>query len=209
MKQKLFDIFKRLYKQFGAQHWWPADTKDEVVIGAVLTQNTAWVNVERAIQRLRGSNLLTLESIAGENIEKLKECIKPAGFFNQKAEYLRNVAIFFTRSGGFEKLSQLDVWDLRRLLLNIKGIGKETADSIVLYAFGKPIFVVDAYTKRIVMRHNLSVDLSYDSIQKLFMENLPLDTELFGEYHALLVKVSKEYCKKRPLCVNCPLEDLF
>ncbi len=206
MKEKLLEIFNRLYKRFGPQYWWPAETEDEVVIGAILTQNTAWKNVERALNNLRNNNLLGLEKLSKSNIETIKRLIKPAGFFNQKAIYLKNISDFFLESGGFVKLSEIDTETLRHKLLNIKGIGKETADSILLYAFKKPIFVVDAYTKRLVERHNLCSYSNYDEVQELFMENLPLDEKLFNEYHALIVKLAKEFCKKKPVCNNCPLE---
>jgi len=208
MRELLLEIFNRLYKKFGEQHWWPADTKDEVVIGAVLTQNTAWNNVEKAIANLKKAGVLSLSDIARVNEELLKELIKPAGFFNQKALYLKNVAYFIKNHGGFPHLSKKSTHELRKMLLSVKGVGKETADSILLYAFERPVFVVDAYTKRVVSRHKLSEDLTYDNIQKLFMENLPLDVNLFNEYHALIVKLAKEYCKKKPLCKGCPLEGL-
>ena len=208
MRELLLEIFNRLYKKFGEQHWWPADTKDEVVIGAVLTQNTAWNNVEKAIANLKKAGVLSLSDIARVDEELLKELIKPAGFFNQKALYLKNVANFIENHGGFPHLSKKSTHELRKMFLSVKGVGKETADSILLYAFERPVFVVDAYTKRVVSRHKLSEDLTYDSIQKLFMENLPLDVNLFNEYHALIVKLAKEYCKKKPLCKGCPLEGL-
>ena len=208
MRELLLEIFNRLYKKFGEQHWWPADTKDEVVIGAVLTQNTAWNNVEKAIANLKKAGVLSLSDIARVNEELLKELIKPAGFFNQKALYLKNVAYFIKNHGGFPHLSKKSTHELRKMFLSVKGVGKETADSILLYAFERPVFVVDAYTKRVVSRHKLSEDLTYDNIQKLFMENLPLDVNLFNEYHALIVKLAKEYCKKKPLCKGCPLEGL-
>lgn len=208
VKGVLMDIFNRLYRRFGEQHWWPAETKDEVVIGAVLTQNTAWSNVEKAIENLKKAGVLSLSDVVRVNDELLKELIKPAGFFNQKALYLKNIANFIENHGGFLSLSKRDTIELRRMLLSVKGIGKETADSILLYAFERAVFVVDAYTKRLVSRHGLTEDLSYDGVQKLFVENLPLDVELFNEYHALIVKLAKVYCKKKPICSGCPLEGL-
>ncbi len=208
MREMLTEIFNRLYEKFGEQHWWPADTKDEVVIGAVLTQNTAWSNVEKAIVNLKKAGVLSLKDIVCVDEGLLKELIKPAGFFNQKAIYLKNVANFIENHGGFSHLSKKSTHELRRMLLSVKGVGKETADSILLYAFERPVFVVDAYTKRLVSRHRLSEDLTYDSLQGLFMENLPLDVNLFNEYHALIVKLAKVYCKKKPLCRGCPLEGL-
>ncbi len=208
MKEKLVEIFEKLYERFGSQHWWPAQTEDEVIIGAVLTQNTAWRNVERALANLRNNGLLELNRLSEAKIETIKELIKPAGFFNQKAIYLKNISDFFVENGGVKQLSGLDTKTLRQKLLDVKGIGKETADSILLYAFKRPIFVVDAYTKRLIERHKLCNCSSYDEIQNLFMENLPLDEKLFNEYHALIVKLAKEFCKKKPVCKGCPLEGL-
>ncbi len=208
MKEKLLEIFNRLYERFGPQHWWPAKTRDEVVIGAILTQNTAWKNVENALDNLKDNGLLELKKLYKMDTETIKELIKPAGFFNQKAEYLKNISKFFVENRGFEELSKLDTKALRQKLLNVKGVGKETADSILLYAFEKPISVVDAYTKRLVKRHKLCECSNYDEIQNLFMENLPLDEELFNEYHALIVKLAKEFCRKKPICNGCPLEGI-
>ena len=202
------EIFEKLYERFGPQHWWPAQTEDEVIIGAVLTQNTAWRNVERALANLRNNGLLELKRLSEANIETIKKLIKPAGFFNQKAIYLKNISDFFVENGGLKQLSGLDTKTLRQKLLDIKGVGKETADSILLYAFKRPIFVIDAYTKRLIERHKLCNCSSYDEIQNLFMENLPLDEKLFNEYHALIVKLAKEFCKKKPVCKGCPLEGL-
>ncbi len=209
MKEKLLKIFNRLLDRFGKQHWWPAQTRDEVVIGAVLTQNTAWINVERAIENLKKEGLITLKAIYHCDIKALREFIKPAGFFNQKSIYLKNIATFFVKNGGFDLLDDLGTDELRKRLLAVKGVGKETADSILLYAFKRPVFVVDAYTKRLVARHKLQDKLDYDSIQMLFMKNLPLDVSLFNEYHALIVKLGKEFCKNKPMCKGCPLEDLL
>ena len=205
MKEKLLEIYGKLLDRFSYQNWWPAQTKDEMVIGAILTQNTAWSNVEKAILSLKNANLCSLYKIHTSNFDKLKECIKPAGFFNQKAQYLKNTAEFFVENGSFYKLNSFDTQTLRRMLLSITGIGRETADSILLYAFNRAIFVVDAYTKRLIKRHGLSDKLNYDDVQNLFMQNLERDTKLFGEYHALIVKNAKEFCRSKPLCENCPL----
>ncbi len=205
----MIDIFHRLLDRYSNQNWWPADTKDEIVIGAVLTQNTAWRNVERAIENLKRSNLCSLDGINSADIDVLKENIKPAGFFNQKASYLKNIAAFFCQHGGFDGLNRLDTARLRKMLLSVKGIGKETADSILLYVFDRPIFVVDAYTKRLLKRHGIAHEAEYDQIQRIFMENLPCDVGLFKEYHALIVRNAKEFCKTRPDCSGCPLEGLL
>lgn len=206
LKNKLFIIYNRLLERFSYQYWWPGETKDEIVIGALLTQNTAWSNVEKAIENLKHNNICSLEAIFYADIDIVKNSIKSAGFFNQKSRYLKNIAEFFVKSGSFLKLSQMDTYILREKLLGVKGIGKETADSILLYAFERPIFVVDAYTKRLVIRHSLSEKIDYDSLQALFMNNLDSRAELFNEYHALIVKNAKEFCKTKPQCSGCPLK---
>ncbi len=205
MKHKLIEIYDKLLKEFSYQHWWPAQSKDEIVIGAILTQNTAWKNVEKAIDNLKSLDLCTLDAIYKSDTDIIGRCIKPAGFFNQKSVYLKNIAKFFVINGSVEGLSELSTKELRRRLLDVKGIGKETADSILLYVFKRPVFVVDAYTKRLIKRHNLSINTDYDSIQKLFEDNLGKDVEVFCEYHALIVKNAKEFCRTKPLCDRCPL----
>ena len=202
-------IYEKLFEFYGPQHWWPAEDKEEIIIGAVLTQNTAWKNVEKAIQNLKAKNLCSLAAIFETDIEELKDAIKPAGFFNQKSIYLKNISRFFKEEGGVEKLSNFQTEKLRKKLLNVKGIGKETADSILLYAFQRPIFVIDAYTKRLAERHKLTEKLDYDSLQRLFTNNLPKDHQLFNEYHALIVKNAKEFCRKKPDCKNCPLKEFL
>ncbi len=205
-KNKLLEIYDKLFERYSYQHWWPAVTKDEIVIGAILTQNTAWSNVEKAVENLKNSGICSLEAVFYTDIDSIKENIKPAGFFNQKSVYLKNISEFFVKNGSFNKLSRLDTNRLRSELLKIKGIGKETADSILLYAFGRAVFVVDAYTKRLILRHNLLKSNDYDTIQDFFEDNLPKDVELFNEYHALIVKNAKEFCRTKPKCSGCPLE---
>ncbi len=206
MRDKLLDIYDKLLERYSNQHWWPAATKEEVVIGAILTQNTSWANVEKAIENLKQQGICSFAGICNIDTEQLKTFIKPAGFFNQKAEYLKNTAVFFLENGSINGLKKQDTKTLREKLLKIKGIGKETADSILLYALDKPVFVVDAYTKRLIKRHNLSKNTDYDSIQRLFEENLEKDTALFNEFHALIVRNAKEFCTKKPQCRGCPLE---
>ncbi len=208
MKNKLTEIYNKLFEKFSNQNWWPAKTKEEIIIGAILTQNTAWSNVEKAINSLKKENLCSFEGILDANMKKLKNCIKPAGFFNQKALYLKNTALFFVKKGGIKNLSSVDTNTLRDWLLNIKGVGKETADSILLYAFERPVFVVDTYTKRLVERHGLLKQPTYENTQKLFEDNLDRDALLFNEYHALIVKNAKVFCRKKPLCDNCPLKEI-
>lgn len=206
MKKVLLEIFDRLKKSFSNQDWWPGNTKDEIIIGAILTQNTNWKNVEKSIENLRDNNLLSLKKIKDLNIIRLEELIRPSGFYKVKALYLKEVAKNLHPS----KIKESNLKDARKELLLMKGIGKETADSILLYAFEKPIFVVDAYTKRIFSRIGF-IDKSdkYDNVQDFFMDNLPSNTKLFNEYHALIVILAKNFCsKKNPLCDDCPIGDL-
>ena len=180
------------------------------MIGAVLTQNTAWTNVERAIENLKQERLLTPARLANVPTRKLARLIRPSGYFNVKARRLKHVLAFLQdhASGSIRRLFSGDALELRGKLLRVHGIGPETADSILLYAGAKPFFVVDAYTKRIFSRHGLmGPDADYERVQRLFMDNLPKDTQLYNEYHALIVRIGKERCKKtRPLCKECPLE---
>ncbi|MDI6850866.1 MAG: endonuclease III domain-containing protein [bacterium] len=207
MKETLEKLFELLYSHFGSQHWWPGETELEIIVGAVLTQNTAWKNVEKAIENLKRAGKLDLSTLYLTNESELAELIRPSGFFKLKAIRLKNLIDFLFRAGGIDALKEKDFYGLREMLLRIKGIGPETADSILLYALGKPVFVVDAYTRRILKRVGLieKEKVSYAEIQQLFMKNLPLDVQLYNEYHALLVKLGKTYCTKRnPNCVSCP-----
>lgn len=209
--KKLIRIYKKLYNFFGKQNWWPARTKLEVIVGAMLTQNTAWPNVEKAISNLRGKGLLSLGKLGSLKIDELASLIRPAGYFNVKARRLKNLLEFMQKQfrGDLRNMQKIDTCQLRNQLLSVNGVGPETADSILLYAFNKPIFVVDAYTKRIFSRLKMvSLDSSYDEIQKLFMKDLSLNTPLFNEYHALIVRLVKDYCKKnKPKCDECPIKD--
>ncbi|MCX7926632.1 MAG: endonuclease III domain-containing protein [Candidatus Omnitrophica bacterium] len=203
-------IYEKLFEHFGPQHWWPAESAFEVMVGAILTQNTSWNNVERAIKNLKKEKLLSPQKLYSLSVAKLGLHIRSCGYYNIKAERLRNFLSFFLKKykGSIKRMAKQKLAILRKELLSIKGIGKETADSILLYALNKPIFVVDAYTKRIFSRHNLiSEDATYDEVQKLCMDWLPTDTSLFNEFHALLVKLAKEYClKSKPRCQRCPLK---
>lgn len=201
-------IFTTLYKTFGSQGWWPADTPFEVAVGAILTQNTNWKNVQKAIHNLKDKRMLSPKSIYFAKEETIAELIKPSGYFNVKTKRLKNFVNFIVEecNGSLMNLSKLDKLEIRDKLLSISGIGKETADSIILYSLKKPIFVIDAYTKRLLLRHSIiDKDLSYDECQILFHNNLNEDVQLFNEYHALIVRVGKEFCKKTPNCVACPL----
>jgi endonuclease-3 related protein len=210
MNNKLFDIYTVLYDHFGPQHWWPGDTSFEVMVGAVLTQNTNWNNVSRAIANLNEDNLLSLPALVELPIEALAEKIRPAGYYNLKAGRLKNLlnCINDRFEGRVDDFLAQDVETLHRVLLEVKGIGPETADSIILYAAEKLSFVTDAYTHRILFRQGLlAEDDGYHEIQELFHSSLPAEVPLYNEYHALLVRLGKEFCKKtNPRCETCPLE---
>ena len=206
---KIIEIYHKLYRAFGPQHWWPGDSPFEIAVGAILTQNTNWANVEKAIASLKNKRSLSAKGIHEVKTEKLALYIKPAGYFNVKARRLKAFIHFLINeyhgSMGRMKNEKLDT--LRTKLLNVHGIGPETADSILLYALDNPVFVIDAYTKRALSRHSvINHDESYERIQDLFHETLKRDTELFNEYHALFVRLGKTYCRKKPLCDGCPLE---
>ncbi len=224
----LKEIYSILYQEYGPQGWWPipslagtqgfdahgyhprdythpkTDTRRwEIVLGAILTQNTAWKNVEKALANLRAAEVTSKERILACSAKKLASLIRPAGYFNQKAERLKIVARFFLEHPDTFKL---DTATMRQTLLGIKGIGPETADSIILYAAKRPQFVIDAYTRRILSRVGLTEkDAAYNGLQQHIMEELPPDEKLFNEYHALLVEHAKRYCRTEPLCETCPL----
>lgn len=205
--------YRLLLAAYGPQHWWPGDTPFEVMVGAVLTQNTAWGNVERAIERLRAAGLLSVEAILGLPDGELAELIRPAGYYNVKARRLKALCAFLAGQGVAEAPQQLralaPLAELRRRLLAVHGVGEETADSILLYALDLPIFVVDAYTRRIFSRLGLlSGQESYGQIQQAFQAHLPADVALYNEYHALIVHLGKSVCRPRPRCGECPLQGL-
>jgi len=204
-------IYERLYKHFGPQHWWPGETPFEVIVGAILTQNTAWSNVEKAISNLKSNNLLTPKALKHVPLSRLAKLIRPSGYYNQKTAKLKNFVdfLFDNYGGSLEEMFNEDYLLLRAKLLKINGIGLETADSILLYAASKPLFVVDAYTKRVLTRHNLvQADAGYTEIQNYFMDSLAPETKLFNEFHALIVRLGKDVCKTKPDCPNCPLRDI-
>lgn len=206
---ELLDVYNKLESHFGQQHWWPADTAFEVVVGAILTQNTSWKNVEKAIGNLKDEDVLSPEGIYGVPVERLETFLIPSGFFRVKTVRLKSFINFlFEKYGGkLDGLLSLEPALLRDELLGIKGIGKETADSIILYAADKPAFVVDAYTRRVFERLGmLEKDAAYDEIKQMFEEHLPVDTRIYNRFHALIVKLAKDTCKKRPVCEECPLE---
>jgi endonuclease-3 related protein len=207
--ERIKGFYNVLFKRYGSQGWWPAETTLECILGTILTQNTSWRNVEKALQNLKKENLISIDKLCAVPTHVLAGLIRPSGYFNQKAIKIKNFIKFIKESynGKLEKMFKEDPNKLRKKLLGIKGIGPETADSILLYAGKKPIFVVDTYTYRILSRHALIPEHSdYGEIQEIFMDGLPNDTRLFNEYHALLVKVGKEHCKKIAFCEGCPLE---
>ncbi len=206
--ERLQRLYRLLLESFGPQHWWPGETPFEVLVGAVLTQNTSWRGVARAIANLKREGVLSLEGLLGLEPERLAGLIRPAGYFNLKQRRLRNLLELLQGEfgGDLDRLFALPWEDARRVLLSSNGVGPETADSILLYAGGKPVFVVDAYTFRILGRHGFAVEeMDYHQVQALFMEHLPRRADMFNEFHALLVKLGKDYCKKgKPLCQDCP-----
>ena len=206
---QLIDIYHALLERFGPQHWWPGETEFEMMVGAVLTQNTNWGNVEKALTNLKNAGLLTADKIDKLPPQRLAELVKPAGYFNIKAKRLKNLIHWLcaTYDGNLDNLRPLSVDRLREELLSINGVGRETADSIILYALKKPTFVVDAYTHRILSRHHLiDREAGYEDIKEFCQSHLPEDVQLYNEFHALIVKLGKTYCKTRPQCPGCPLE---
>lgn len=204
---KLITIYETLMNHYGDLGWWPADTPFEVMVGAILTQNTAWTNVEKAIARFDGE--LTPARIQGLSHEELEKIIRPAGFYRQKAEYLKNLTTWFARyAWDTEKANDISTEELRRELLAVRGIGNETADSILLYAFHRAIFVVDAYTKRHFARIPVDAGKKYLEIKRYCERNLPEDAALYNHFHALIVENAKTHCRKIPRCIACPLEHL-
>lgn len=219
--ETLQTAYKIMFNAYGKQGWWPlskgglntkhhngepSSDKDrfEIIVGAILTQNTAWTNVEKAIYNLNKAKLLSADKIAKSDVKKIALLIKPSGYYNQKAARLKIIADYFLKNKDvFNKPAK----ELREELLKVKGIGHETADSIVLYAFEKPSFVIDAYTRRIFSRLGMcKEDNKYEEIQKLFESRLPLDVGLFKEYHALIVEHAKRHCRKKPVCEKCVLK---
>lgn len=212
MAQKdLLQIYQRLYRTFGPQHWWPGETPFEIAVGAILTQNTNWGNVEKAIGNLKRENALSAKKIHEMEAEMLASLIKPAGYFNIKAKRLKSFIDFLMNDyhGSMRRMKNDDMNSLRENLLSINGIGPETADSILLYAMEKPVFVIDAYTKRVLSRHGIMEHKKpYEKFQELFHSSLKKDVKLFNEYHALFVRLGKTYCRTKPICDGCPLEGI-
>ena len=207
----LLEIYDRLIAEYGPQHWWPGETPFEVIIGAILTQSAAWTNVEKAINNLKSAGMLSSREIRELPVEELALLIRPSGYYNDKTRKLKSFVnrLYEKHEDSLDKLFALDVNSLRNELLSIHGIGEETADSIILYASGKPVFVIDAYTKRIINRIGLlTASEKYAVCQKYFMDNLPADLQMFTEYHALLVNLGKTACRMVPVCEKCCLRDI-
>lgn len=217
-------LYEKLFKRFGELDWWPMDKKYhkknksdprfEIILGAILTQNTAWSNVEKTINNLKKAGKLDIKSINRMNHEELKDLIRSSGFFNQKAKRLKDICRILEEkyNSNLDYFFRKDIKEIRKELLEMKGIGPETADSIILYAANKPIFVVDSYTKRLCKRFPLNTEISYDKIQNYFQKNLEKSFDkkelanIFNNLHAMIVILAKNYCKKKPVCNNCPLE---
>jgi len=207
----LLQIYQKMFEALGPRQWWPGETPFEVVIGAILTQNTNWSNVEKAINNLKTAGKLSPVGIYELSVTELAKLIRPSGFFNVKAKRVKAFInwLFSRYEGNLSKMLDQDLQTLRSELLSVKGIGPETADSILLYAGNMPTFVVDAYTHRIFSRHELIPEEStYDEMKSFFEENLPKDVQLFNEYHALLVNIGKMFCKTKKVCEPCPLKDI-
>lgn len=212
MANRYQEAFELLHSYYGDQQWWPADTAFEILVGAVLTQNTSWSNVEKAIVNLKEAGVLELEQILSMDDSVLADYIRPSGYYNLKAGRLKNLLrmISDVYEGSLELLMEDDWRNARENLLSVRGVGPETADAILLYVCEKPVFVVDSYTYRVFSRHNMvEEETDYHSIQETFMDNLEHDTRTLNEYHALIVQVVKDFCRKsKPLCSTCPLKDL-
>jgi len=199
-------VYRRLFAANGRQHWWPGDSCFEIMVGAVLTQNTAWTNVEQAIANLKKARALSPRAIVKANPGRLAVWLKPSGYFNVKTRRLRALCRWLIEQGGVRKLEKLPTNELRHALLALHGIGPETADDILLYAFERPVFVIDAYTRRVFQRLGLIRGTEeYETLRRLFENSLGSDVQLFNEYHALIVSHGKDVCKKRPRCRSCCL----
>lgn len=211
-KELLQNVYRKLYDTFGPQHWWPAETPFEVILGAILTQNTAWKNVAAAISSLRENDILSFGAVCEIPQQTLAHLIRPSGFYNQKAVKIKSFCqhVRAEWGGNLDEFLSQNADALRAELLRIKGIGPETADSVVLYAALQPSFVVDTYTYRIFSRHGwVSETIEYEELRGFFMRSLEPDVQLYQEYHALLVRTGHLFCRKKPLCTSCPLNAYF
>ena len=208
--KQLIQIYEKLYNTCGSQHWWPGETPFEIIIGAILTQNTTWANVEKAIANIKNTDNLHIKRLHDMAPDKLAELIRPAGYYKLKTRRIKNFLnwLFENFNGQLENLQSHDLFTLREELLSVNGIGPETADSILLYALNKPVFVVDTYTARIAVRHGLiEQPFDYHQLQDTFQSNLPADIKLYNEFHALIVYIGKNFCKPKAKCRQCPLNE--
>lgn len=201
-------VYDELLKSYGPQHWWPGDSPFEIMVGAVLTQNTAWTNVEKAIANLKNANALSAEAIVSAHPESLASWLKPSGYYNIKAKRLRAFCQWLLEQDGEAELQGRDTQTLRDDLLSVHGIGPETADDILLYAFGRPVFVIDSYTRRIFSRLGLIEGVeSYEQLRRLFENELGANAQTFNEFHALIVIHGKDVCRKTARCESCSLNN--
>lgn len=207
-RKSLLLIYQQLLQHYGPQHWWPAESAFEVMVGAILTQNTAWSNVEKAIANLRAHDKLDAAAIAATRKDHLANWLRPSGYFNVKTARLKHFCHWYEHAGGFSRLSQTASEELREMLLSVNGVGPETADDILLYAFERPVFVIDAYTRRLFARLQLFTgNESYDTLRMAIESALGSDVALFNEYHALIVRHAREVCRSNPRCGRCVLFD--
>jgi endonuclease III related protein len=206
-KLELGALYKKLRGSFGFLDWWPGETRDEVVVGAILTQQASWTNVEKAISRMKEENALGLRKISKMDKKRLERLVYPTGFYRQKAKRLKGFASYvYQNYKGIDQMFGKDADELRKELLSLDGIGKETADSIMLYAAGKRIFVIDAYTKRIMSRiYGIDEGMEYDKLQRLIASSIKGDVDLYKDFHAQFVELGKNYCKTKPVCLECPV----
>jgi len=204
----LLKIYNQLLEHFGNQNWWPAETEFEIIVGAILTQQTTWKNVEKAIKNLKDNNLLEPKKLFKLSISRLEKLIRPCGFFKIKTKRLRSFLKYFIENydGNLERMFKTSLNELRNNLLSVHGIGRETCDSILLYVGEKPVFVVDAYTFRLCERYPIIKSKDYEEVREFFEKDLPKDVNLFKEFHALIVELGKNYCKIKPKCIDCPLK---
>ena len=204
---KLLRLYHRLFEAYGPQYWWPADSPLEVVVGAVLTQNTTWSNVERAIANLKAAKLIHLPAMHDQKLEVIAKLIHTSGYYNVKAKRLKNVCAWLVDRGGLENLEKLPTSEIRHELLDVNGVGPETADDILLYALGRPVFVVDNYTRRLLSKLDwLDENLDYETLRAAFENNLVPKPAMYNEYHALIVRHAKQKCTMKPDCLHCQVE---
>ncbi len=202
-------VYRQMFRRYGPRHWWPADSKFEVIVGAILTQNTNWKNVERALNNLKRAGVLDPDSILAAHHERLATWLRPSGYFNIKSKRLRNICGWLVNNGGFRELQQMRTPALRNALLSVHGVGRETADDILLYAFNRPVFIIDAYTRRIFSRLGfIQGNEDYDVIRRLFESNMARRLSDYKEYHALIVLHGKTVCRPAPDCEQCCINKL-